>query len=187
MIQIRPTAIHGCLELIPEVKPDARGRFFKTFHSDIFAAHGLETRFLEEYFSWSNAGVIRGMHFQTPPRQHTKIVSCMVGSVMDVVVDIRKGSPTFGKTNQLTLSADQANMLYIPAGLAHGFGVLSGEALMHYKVSSLYAPENDSGIRWDSLGIDWGIKNPIISERDQRFECLEEFQSPFTNQSLAKT
>jgi dTDP-4-dehydrorhamnose 3,5-epimerase len=179
MIQIRPTAILGCLELIPEVKPDARGRFFKTFHSDVFAAHGLETNFLEEYFSWSKAGVIRGMHFQTPPYEHTKIVSCLVGSVKDVVVDLRKGSPTFGQTTQLTLSAEKANMLYVPAGLAHGFGVLDGEALMHYKVSSLYAPENDAGIRWDSLGIDWGIKNPILSERDQGFKSLEIYGSPF--------
>jgi dTDP-4-dehydrorhamnose 3,5-epimerase len=179
MIQIRPTAIPGCLELIPEVKPDSRGQFFKTFHSEVFAAHGLETKFLEEYFSWSKAGVIRGMHFQTPPHQHTKIVSCLVGSVTDVVVDLRKGSPTFGKAIQLTLSADQANMLYVPAGLAHGFGVMNGEALMHYKVSSLYALENDAGIRWDSLGIDWGIKNPIISERDCHLTKLSEFESPF--------
>jgi dTDP-4-dehydrorhamnose 3,5-epimerase len=186
MIQIRPTAIPGCLELIPEVKPDARGRFFKTFHSDVFAAHGLETSFLEEYFSWSKAGVIRGMHFQTPPHQHTKIVTCLVGSVRDVVVDLRKDSPAFGLTIQITLSADQANMLYVPAGLAHGFGVLYDEALMHYKVSSLYSPQHDAGIHWDSLGIDWGIKNPILSERDQRFERLEAFQSPFTNQGLAK-
>jgi dTDP-4-dehydrorhamnose 3,5-epimerase len=184
MLQIRPTAILGCLELIPEIKPDARGQFFKTFHSDVFATYGLETKFLEEYFSWSKAGVIRGMHFQTPPHEHTKIVSCLVGSVMDVVVDLRKDSTTFGQSVQITLSAAQANMVYIPTGLAHGFGVLDGEALMHYKVSSLYAPENDAGIRWDSLGIDWGIKNPIMSERDQRFERLAEFQSPFTNQGL---
>jgi dTDP-4-dehydrorhamnose 3,5-epimerase len=184
MIQIRPTAIPGCLELLPEVKPDARGRFFKTFHSDVFASHGLETKFLEEYFSWSKAGVIRGMHFQTPPHEHTKIVSCLIGSVMDVVVDLRKGSPTFGKAIQLILSAKQANMLYIPSGLAHGFGVLEGEALMHYKVSNLYAPQHDAGIRWDSLGIAWGIKNPIMSERDQSLERLETFQSPFTNQDL---
>lgn len=179
MIQIRPTALSGCLELIPEVKSDSRGQFFKTFHSDVFAGHGLENRFLEEYFSWSKAGVIRGMHFQTPPHEHTKIVSCLFGSVTDVVVDLRKGSPTFGKAIQLTLSAKQANMLYIPVGFAHGFGVLEGEALMHYKVSSLYAPENDAGIRWDSLGIDWGIKNPILSERDQGFKSLEIYDSPF--------
>jgi dTDP-4-dehydrorhamnose 3,5-epimerase len=185
MIQIRPTSIPGCLELVPEVKPDARGRFFKTFHSDVFAEHGLETNFLEEYFSWSKAGVIRGMHFQTPPHEHTKIVSCLVGSVMDVVVDLRKDSVTFGQSVQITLSADQANMLYIPSGLAHGFGVLKGEALMHYKVSSLYAPENDAGIRWDSLGVDWGIKNPIVSERDSHLTKLDEFESSFIFQGVA--
>jgi dTDP-4-dehydrorhamnose 3,5-epimerase len=179
MIQIRPTILSGCLELIPEVKPDTRGRFFKTFHTEIFAKYNLDTNFLEEYFSWSVAGVIRGMHFQTPPHQHTKIVSCLVGSVLDVIVDLRQGSPTFKQTATFTLSAEKANMLYIPQGFAHGFAVLEGEALMHYKVSSVYAPSSDAGIRWDSLGIDWGISNPVMSERDRNFEDLENYQSPF--------
>ena len=179
MIHIRPTAFSGCLELVPEIKPDARGRFFKTFHSEFFSAHSLETNFLEEYFSWSVAGVIRGMHFQTPPHQHTKIVSCLVGSVLDVVVDLRQGSPTYKQAAQFTLSAAKANMLYISEGFAHGFAVLEGEALMHYKVSSVYAPANDIGIRWDALGIDWNIISPIVSERDSSFEDLENFKSPF--------
>ena len=184
MIHIRPTAFSGCLELVPEIKPDARGKFFKTFHSEFFSAHSLETNFLEEYFSWSVAGVIRGMHFQTPPHQHSKIVSCLVGSVLDVVVDLRQGSPTFKQTAQFPLSAEKANMLYIPEGFAHGFAVLEGEALMHYKVSSVYAPSCDAGIRWDSLGVDWGIQNPIMSERDKNFESLVNYRTLFQDAKL---
>lgn len=173
------TPIKGCYELQPILRKDLRGSFVKTFHQDIFNKLNLETNFTEEYYSVSKKHVLRGLHFQTPPMEHKKLVYCSSGEVIDVVVDLRKSSPTYKKYQMFNLNSEKANMLYIPEGLAHGFYVLSEIAIMMYKVSSVYSPENDGGIRWNSAGISWPDKNPIISERDKNFVSLEEFRSPF--------
>ncbi|RJX16993.1 MAG: dTDP-4-dehydrorhamnose 3,5-epimerase [Desulforudis sp.] len=174
-----PSFIPGCFEIQPTVLEDQRGLFVKTFHEQIFAQYGLETHFAEEYYSKSYQGVLRGLHFQVPPHDHAKLVYCLVGQVKDVVVDLRLGSPTYGKFASFILSAEKASMVYIPRGLAHGFYTLSDSATMVYKVTSVYSPPHDTGIRWDSVGIDWPSDNPIISERDRQFETFAAFNSPF--------
>ena len=123
--------------------------------------------------------VLRGLHFQRPPHDHEKIVYCTDGGVLDVVVDLRAGSPVYGKHVMIELTADKANMIYIPRGLAHGFYVTTKSATMHYKVSTQYAQSHDTGILWNSAGIDWPDDNPVLSSRDQSFSTFSDFESPF--------
>lgn len=177
--QINETSITGCLEIILTKFEDNRGLFVKTFHREIFDKFGLTHRFEEEYYSVSRNNVLRGMHFQLPPHEVTKIVYCVLGEVMDVVIDLRANSPTYGKFAQLTLSSEKANMLYIPPGLAHGFYTVSNEAIMCYKVSEVYSQEHDTGILWSSAGIPWLNTNPTISKRDSEFPTFAEFITPF--------
>ena len=171
--------IPGVYEIRPRVLTDSRGAFVKTFHGDKFMEAGLEMRFLEEYYSVSRRGVLRGLHFQTPPQDHAKLVYCVSGSVMDAVVDLRVGSPTLGEYAMFELGGDMANMVYVPNGLAHGFYVTSHSAIVVYKTTSVYARAHDAGIRWDSAGIPWPDSHPIISERDRGLVKLREFESPF--------
>ena len=174
------TIMPGCYEVQPIKRFDERGYFVKTFHNAEFSAFNLETHFTEEYYSWSHHNVIRGLHFQTPPNDHAKLVYCPVGEVTDVLLDLRVGSSMYGKIASFTLLESKANMLYIAPGLAHGFVVRSQQALMMYKVTSVYAPSSDEGICWDSIDFDWAVKTPIVSERDQQFQKLTGFKSPFT-------
>jgi dTDP-4-dehydrorhamnose 3,5-epimerase len=178
-MEIQSTKIIGCYKIIPKIIGDDRGTFVKTFHAEIFQEYGLDTKFTEEYYSLSHKNVLRGLHFQTPPKQHTKIVYCVIGSVMDVVVDLRVGSPTYGEFATFELNAETANLVYVPAGLAHGFYITSESAMMMYKVSTVYSPENDAGLLWNSVGIPWLNENPIMSKRDREFEAFSEFVSPF--------
>ena len=174
-----PTAIPGCIELQPAVLADGRGAFVKTFRQDWFAEAGMRTDWVEQYYSVSEKGVLRGLHFQLPPHDHAKLVYCTAGEVMDVAVDLRVDSPTFGRHVCVTLSAGKGNMLYLESGLAHGFYTLSDSATMLYSVTSVHAPGHDAGIRWDSAGIPWPDGNPRLSERDQALPPLREFASPF--------
>lgn len=178
--EVNHTGIPGCFEVRPKIFKDERGLFVKTFHHELFVANGLETRFAEEYYSFSRQGVLRGMHFQLPPHDHIKLVYCVSGEVVDVVVDLRVGSPTYGKYETIVLSAQNANMLYIPAGLAHGFYVTSESATMMYKVTTVYSPEHDAGILWNSLDIPWPAAHPIVSDRDSGFAPFSDFKSPFS-------
>ena len=178
-MNIISTKIPGCFELIPIIHKDSRGVFVKTFHSPTFKKFGLKTVFKEDYYSISLRHVIRGLHFQLPPNDHVKLVYCLSGIVKDVVVDLRIGSPTYGKYLSIDLSAEKGNMLYIPKGVAHGFCVLSKTSTLVYKTSTIYSPNKDTGIRWDSAGIPWPDKNMLISERDKSFLSLKEFKSPF--------
>lgn len=167
------------MEMQPKAFSDARGKFVKVFHEQGFRDLGLHTDFAEEYYSVSHRNVIRGLHFQTPPHDHVKLVYCVQGEVLDVVLDLRVGSPTYGQVATFKLSAERANSVYIPKGMAHGFCALSDEAIMVYKVSTVYAPHNDAGVRWDSVGIVWPTNTPIISERDAAFAPFDQFESPF--------
>lgn len=180
MFEIKPSKIRDCLELQPKVIQDARGKFVKIFHDQAFAAQGLETSFAEEYYSVSQKNVIRGLHFQMPPMDHVKMVYCVEGEVLDVVVDLRVGSPTYGHYALFELSAAKANSIYIPKGMAHGFCVLSEQATMVYKVGSVYSPAHDAGVRWDSAGIPWPTTEPVLSARDESFSPLDKFISPFS-------
>lgn len=173
------TPLEGCFELQPIVRGDNRGSFVKTFHADTFAELKLVTDFKEEYFSTSTKNVVRGMHFQIPPADHVKLVCCIEGAVKDVVVDLRKNSATFGKHCAFYLNGERMNMLYIPKGFAHGFLTLSERATMFYKLTTVYSPENDKGILWNSCGIDWQCDAPILSDRDKTHPTLAEFDSPF--------
>lgn len=179
MLTLTQSKLEGCLNIQPTVFDDERGRFVKVFNKDFFLAHGLETEYLEDYYSTSVKGVIRGLHFQTPPLDHVKLVFCVKGQVVDVVLDLRVGSPTYGAVDVFELSAEKANFIYIPKGFAHGFCVLSDEATMVYKVSSPYSIKHDSGVLWSSIDFNWPVKDPVLSARDKSFESLENFASPF--------
>jgi dTDP-4-dehydrorhamnose 3,5-epimerase len=179
MFDLIPTGIAGCHEVQPRVLEDVRGRFVKVFHRDSFRQMGFETEFAEEYYSLSRKGVIRGLHFQVPPADHHKLVYCTRGEVFDVVLDLRVGSPTYGKTASFNLSFSQGNFLYIPKGLAHGFCATSDNAILVYKVSTVYSPSHDQGVLWSSVGINWPVNDPIISDRDAGFLPFNQFDSPF--------
>lgn len=178
-MELIPTILEGCYQVRPFFAQDERGTFVKTFHADRFLALGLPSEWREEYYSSSRKGVIRGMHFQTPPHDHEKLVYCIQGRVLDVVVDLRKGSPTYGQHCAVELDAARGHGLVVPKGMAHGFLALTESVLMSYKVTSVYVPENDAGIRWDSFGLDWGIDQPIVSSRDHAHPLFADFDSPF--------
>lgn len=178
-MDIQKTSISGCYLITPKIFKDARGVFVKTFYKSTLEENGLRTDFVEDYYSISDKNVLRGLHFQTPPKDHAKLVYCVNGSVVDVVLDIRKGSPTYKQYLKFELSAENANMVYIAAGLAHGFLAISSNTIMMYKVTSEYAASNDSGILWSSAHITWPVQEPIMSDRDKKFIALDEYDSPF--------
>ena len=186
MMEIRDTEIPGCYEVQPRLFEDERGIFVKTFHAKEFESLGLCTAWREQYYSVSSQGVVRGLHFQIPPHDHVKLVYCIKGSVEDVVLDLRVGSPTYGETITLELSARKGNMIYLPKGLAHGFCTPSEPATLVYNVSSVYVPAADSGIRWDSVCVHWPIKTPLLSDRDRSFPTFDEFKSPFDYPQLTE-
>jgi len=148
---------------------DERGVFVKTFHQTTLKQAGIDFTLRESYFSLSKKDVIRGMHFQTPPHHHAKIVYCPQGAILDVIVDMRKDSPTYGQYYAHELSAENHKAYYIPEGFAHGFKSLTDDAITYYLVSSEYSQPNDTGIHYDSIGFDWDIDKPIISQRDLSF------------------
>ncbi|MCB0700835.1 MAG: dTDP-4-dehydrorhamnose 3,5-epimerase family protein, partial [Chitinophagaceae bacterium] len=158
---------------------DDRGSFIKTFHETTLAEQGIRFALKESYFSLSKKGVIRGMHFQTPPHHHAKIVFCPQGAILDVIVDLRQDSKTFGQYFAQELSADNHKAYYIPKGFAHGFKSLTDDAITYYLVSSEYSKEHDTGILYNSFGFDWGVDAPIISERDLSFPRLEDWKTVF--------
>lgn len=176
---VQPTKLIDCFEIKPDTFHDNRGRLVKTFHQDSFAQNYLQASFAEQYFSHSTKGVLRGLHFQVPPYQHVKLVYCTYGQVLDAVVDLRVGSPTFGQYATFELSAEKGNMVYVPQGMAHGFYVVSEWAVVVNNASTVYSPEHDCGIRWDSVGIPWGDDAPVLSEKDKNLVPFEKFRSPF--------
>jgi dTDP-4-dehydrorhamnose 3,5-epimerase len=177
---LHKTSLEGVLQIQCKVAEDNRGRFIKNFRASQLKELGLETRFVEEFVTTSHKNVIRGLHFQSPPEDHVKLVSCFGGEVLDVVVDLRTQSPTYGKHETFHLKKDLGKSIYIPKGFAHGFLALTDYATVHYQVSTEHAPSFDSGILWNSAGIAWPAEKPIISTRDSQFAALKDFQSPFT-------
>ncbi|WP_394184833.1 dTDP-4-dehydrorhamnose 3,5-epimerase family protein [Metabacillus halosaccharovorans] len=178
-IQMRETKIPGCYEIKVPVFTDKRGVLIKTFQHEAFMEQKLNHVLNESYYTISHTNVLRGLHFQLPPEDHVKIVHCLSGDILDVVVDLRVGSPTYGIYESFHLTPENANMVYIPAGLAHGYYVNKGPAIMQYQVSKSYSSTHDSGINWRSVGIPWPEKNPIISEKDKHLKHFDDFQSPF--------
>lgn len=176
---IEKTPIEGLLVLQTENHEDNRGSFQKLFNYDFFTEHGLATEFKEFYYSLNRKNVVRGMHCQTPPAEHVKLVYVSYGRIMDVVVDLRKGSATYGKCFTIELDDEKGKYLYIPKGLAHGFVSLEDNTIVNYAQTSCYDREHDCGIDSMSVGIDWGVDEPIRSGRDLTFPVLEDFNSPF--------
>jgi dTDP-4-dehydrorhamnose 3,5-epimerase len=179
MIDIIETQLENCFVINFKKHLDNRGFFIKILEKDIFLKYNLASDFQEIYYSSSNKGVIRGMHFQLPPANHEKLVHCAKGSVIDVVVDLRKNSKTYGQCQEFHLSEKIPQAIYIPKGMAHGFLSLEDHSTLIYCVTSGYNASLDTGILWSSLTYKWPLKNPIVSERDMSFVALSEFDSPF--------
>lgn len=170
------TALPGVLIVEPKIFGDARGYFFESWNKAAFEAAGITCEFIQDNESKSRFGVLRGLHYQAPPYTQAKLVRVIEGAVLDVAVDIRKGSPTFGKHVAVELSSDNKRQLFIPRGFAHGFAVLSEEAVFAYKCDNRYAPTHERGIRFDdpALGIDWLVKPEtwILSPKDTVLPAL---------------
>ena len=177
------TAIQDVYIIEPSVFGDNRGYFLESFNLEKFEENVYPIRFVQDNESKSSKGVLRGLHFQNPPYNQAKLVRCIEGSVMDVAVDIRKGSPTYGEHVAVELSGENKRQLFVPRGFAHGFAVLSNTATFAYKVDNTYAAESDTGIRYDDaeLGIDWGLKeeNIQLSEKDENLTLFKNLDSPF--------
>ena len=183
-MEIIKTGIEGLLILEPRIFQDARGYFFESFSQREFEEKVGPVHFVQDNESMSTYGVMRGLHFQRPPFTQSKLVRCVSGAVLDVAVDIRKGSLTYGQHVAVELTADNHRQFFIPKGFAHGFAVLSETAVFQYKCDEFYHPEADAGISIldESLGIDWRIPmdKAILSDKDTRHGMLADFQSPFT-------
>jgi dTDP-4-dehydrorhamnose 3,5-epimerase len=173
------TKLDGMFVLRPDVFRDQRGVFVKTYQQRIFADLGISFIPAEEFFSVSERDVIRGMHFQVPPADHAKVVYCLSGSILDVVVDLRKSSNTYGQCWSGDVNDANRELVFIPPGCAHGFLSRSASAVVVYLTSAAHSPNHDCGIRWNSFGFEWPCVKPIMSERDRNFPTLEEFNSPF--------
>ena len=184
MIEVKKTEIEGILIIEPKVFADARGYFLESFNAKEFAEKtGLDINFVQDNESMSTYGVMRGLHFQNPPYTQSKLVRCVKGAVLDVAVDIRKGSPTYGQHVVVELTEDNHRQFFVPRGFAHGFEVLSETAVFQYKCDNYYAPQADGGISIldNSLGIDWKIptEKALLSEKDTKHALLKDFDSPF--------
>jgi len=174
--------LHGVKILRPRVFEDERGNFVKPFHEGQLGEHGISMNVKEEFFSTSAAGVLRGMHFQIPPHAHQKIVYCLTGCVLDVILDLRKSSPTFGESAAFELSARNRHVVHIPAGFAHGFLSQEADSCLIYKTDAVHTPDSDAGILWNSFGFNWPattLGRLSISERDQNHPPFDNFRSPF--------
>ena len=182
-MEILKTAIEGLLVIKPRVFEDARGYFFESFSQREFEEKVGKVVFVQDNESMSSYGVMRGLHFQRPPYTQSKLVRCVKGTVLDVAVDIRKGSPTYGQNVAIELSEQNHLQFFIPHGFAHGFAVLSETAVFQYKCDNFYAPQADDGISIldKSLDIDWHIpvERAILSEKDTKHLLLKDFDSPF--------
>lgn len=182
-MNIITTPIEGLLVIEPQVFQDARGYFVETYNEKRYRDAGINTVFVQDNQSCSGYGVVRGLHFQRPPYSQAKLVCCTVGRVLDVAVDLRKNSPTFGQWFSVELTEENKRQFYIPKGFAHGFSVLSDQAIFTYKCDELYHPEADGGILLNdpSLAIDWQIPEElrIISDKDKKHPLLKDLDNPF--------
>ena len=182
-MEVIKTAIPEIVILEPKVYQDDRGYFFEAFSEEVFSRLVTPTHFVQDNESRSSYGVVRGLHFQAPPHAQAKLVRVVKGSVLDVVVDLRKGSPSYGTHVAVELSEENHRMLFIPRGFAHGFSVLSPDAIFQYKCDNYYAPQSEGAVAWDDpiLSIDWRVPTPdvILSTKDAYHPCLDEFNTPF--------
>jgi dTDP-4-dehydrorhamnose 3,5-epimerase len=173
--------IEGLVLIEPKVFEDSRGYFFESYNKKIFSDNGIEAEFVQDNQSMSQKGVVRGLHFQAPPYAQGKLVRVLQGSVIDVAVDLRKNSPTYGQHLSVKLTADNKKMFYIPEGFAHGFVTLEDNTIFSYKCTNYYNPQYEGGVLWNDpqLNINWQIENPILSEKDKKLPLLAQLSSPF--------
>ena len=177
-----PPLIQGLYEFTPRRFADARGYFAETYSARSLAAAGINDIFVQDNQSVSARGVLRGLHFQKPPHPQAKLVRVLTGRALDVAVDLRAGSPTFGQHQTVILDSAIGNTFYIPVGFAHGFLALEDDTMLHYKCTDYYHPETEGALRWDdpALGIDWGgLVKPLVSEKDAIAPLLHELVTPF--------
>lgn len=183
-MEVIKTAIDGVVIIEPKVFKDARGYFFESYSQREFEEKVRKINFVQDNESMSSYGVMRGLHFQCPPFTQSKLVRCVKGAVLDVAVDIRKGSPTYGQHVAVELTEENHRQFFVPRGFAHGFAVLSDIAVFQYKCDNFYAPDADGGIsiKDESLGIDWKIPTDkvLLSDKDTLHPCLKDFDSPFS-------
>lgn len=177
-MEFKTTSIQGVIEIFPRVFGDERGYFFESYQRELFFAHGIREEFVQDNQSFSKKGVVRGLHLQKEPFAQGKLVRVIQGRVLDVAVDVRPNSPTFGQHIAVELTTEKQNMLYIPPGFAHGFATLE-DAIFSYKCTNFYDKASEGGIRWDdpALQINWGVDHPIVSEKDQVLPDFATFQS----------
>ena len=182
-MEVIKTDIEGVVIIEPRIFKDARGYFFESFSAKEFQEKVCPTTFVQDNESYSSYGVVRGLHFQKPPYTQSKLVRVIKGAVLDVAVDLRKGSPTYGKHVAVELTGENHRQLFIPKGFAHGFSVLSDEVLFQYKCDNFYAPQSEGGIAWNdpALQIDWRIPADkiLLSEKDTKHPLLEDYNSDF--------
>lgn len=186
-MEVIKTDIDGLFVIEPRIFGDARGYFFESFNAREFAEKtGVQTTFVQDNESMSHYGVVRGLHFQAPPFAQSKLVRVIKGRVLDVAVDIRKGSPTYGKHFGVELSEENHRQFFISKGFAHGFSVLSDQVIFQYKCDAYYAPQSEGALAWNdpALFIDWRVPSDkvLLSEKDSHHPCLSDFLSPFIYQ-----
>jgi len=179
--EFKKASLDGIILIQPKRFNDTRGSFEECYHLRDFAAHGIPDTFVQDNTSYSIKNTIRGLHFQKPPHAQAKLVKVLAGRVLDVAVDIRDKSNTFGKHIAVEISSDTGNMIYIPEGFAHGFSVLSDSAIVHYKTTSYYHPDSEAGVSFQDpeLGLDWRITHPFVSPKDTELPPLRDVK-PFT-------
>jgi dTDP-4-dehydrorhamnose 3,5-epimerase len=180
-MNIIKTSLPGLLLIEPGLFGDERGYFFESYNQRVFAEAGLDMVFMQDNESCSGKGVLRGLHFQEPPFEQGKLVRVARGSVLDVSVDIRRGSPTYGKYAAFQLTGGNKHMLWIPPGFAHGFLTLEDETIFLYKCTNVYNRGSENAVRWNDpvLDIQWGIEDPVVSEKDHSAPLFDQLQSPF--------
>lgn len=180
-MQIKTTPIAGLLIIEPQVFKDDRGYFYESYNKEKMLAAGIDLAFVQDNQSLSQKGIVRGLHFQAPPFAQGKLVRVIQGAVMDVAVDIRKDSPTYGEHFSIELTAENKTMFYIPPGFAHGFETLSDNTLFLYKCTDVYNKASEGGLLWndETLGIKWQTTAPIISDKDKVLPTINQFTSPF--------
>jgi dTDP-4-dehydrorhamnose 3,5-epimerase len=175
-MEVTQTPISGLKIIQPKVWGDARGHFFESYSEAAFKAAGLPTDFVQDNQSLSAKGILRGLHFQKPPYAQGKLVRVIKGAVLDVVVDLRSSSPTYGQHFAIELNEDNKTMFWIPPGFAHGFLTLADDTIFVYKVTGLYNKESEGGLLWNdpALGINWGVESPLLSDKDRILPLLAE-------------
>lgn len=181
---IEETHLKDCYVITPKIFEDKRGYFFESYNkANFFKQTGLDLNFVQDNESKSRQGVLRGLHFQVPPFAQAKLIRVISGEILDVAVDMRKGSPTYGQYERVVLSEKNKKQFFMPRGFAHGFFVISDTAIITYKIDNLYSPKHDTGIIWNDkdLNIDWQIDNHdiVLSEKDKNLQKFKDFESPF--------